>query len=276
MRRRVRAAFPVTLVVVMLGGLLPGSVAGHEPAGLDRFLYALAQAESGGRYDARNPTSGAYGKYQIMPSSWRDWAARYLGNANAPQTAANQETVARAKVIDLYHWLGKWPLVAYWWLTGTRKSPDVWSAFATRYVTKIMAVYAQAVEVVAQAPRSRASTLQETSGRIAYNGRWAGAKHGGYSGGAVRYSGRAGATATVTFSGTRITWYGPVGPTRGRAQISIDGTAVRTINLSAPSFTARRALFTKRWASAGSHTMTIEVLASRNRIVAIDSFSVWP
>ena len=50
-----------------------------------------AHVESHGDYTARNASSGAYGKYQIMPSSWRAWALRYLGNANAKQTPANQE-----------------------------------------------------------------------------------------------------------------------------------------------------------------------------------------
>lgn len=33
------------------------------------YLGTLAQGESGGKYDARNP-SGAYGKYQFMPATW--------------------------------------------------------------------------------------------------------------------------------------------------------------------------------------------------------------
>ena len=37
-------------------------------------MYAMGQVESGGNYYARNPTSGAYGKYQIMPSNWPAWA----------------------------------------------------------------------------------------------------------------------------------------------------------------------------------------------------------
>ena len=50
----------------------------------NRFLYALGQVESGGSYTARNPTSGAYGKYQILPSNWPAWAKLYLGSSTAP------------------------------------------------------------------------------------------------------------------------------------------------------------------------------------------------
>ena len=45
-----------------------------------------------------NSTSGAIGKYQIMPTNWRAWSLKYLGNANAAPTPANQETVAKAAV----------------------------------------------------------------------------------------------------------------------------------------------------------------------------------
>ena len=56
-----------------------------------------AASESGGDYAARNRLSGAYGKYQIMPSSWRAWADRYLGDPNAIPTPANQELVAEGQ-----------------------------------------------------------------------------------------------------------------------------------------------------------------------------------
>jgi Transglycosylase-like domain len=47
--------------------------------------------ESGGSYNAYNPSSGAGGKYQIMPSTWRAY-----GGTGSPQTAspAEQDRVA--------------------------------------------------------------------------------------------------------------------------------------------------------------------------------------
>ena len=61
-------------------------------------------------------------------------------------------------------------------------------------------------------PSSSFRHVGETSGSIAYHGSWHSARHGGYAGGAVRYATKAGATATITFTGKRIAWYGPVGP----------------------------------------------------------------
>ena len=71
------------------------------PPGLERFLYAFGQVESGGSYTARNSRSGAYGKYQIMPCNWAVWASIYIGSSTAPQTPANQEIVAHRKVTAL-------------------------------------------------------------------------------------------------------------------------------------------------------------------------------
>ena len=80
----------------------------HRPAS-SASSTRLGEVESGGSYTARNPISGAYGKYQIMPASWAAWARTYLGSSTAPQTPTNQEIVAHRKVTALYTWLDSWP-----------------------------------------------------------------------------------------------------------------------------------------------------------------------
>jgi len=110
-----------------------------------RFMWAMAGQESGWDYYARNASSGAFGKYQIMPFNWPVWAAQYLGDARADQTPWNQEAVAYGKIHDLYRWLGSWKRVAYWWLTGrTDRDEKRWSAYARGYVTNIMQLRARA------------------------------------------------------------------------------------------------------------------------------------
>ena len=104
-----------------------------------RFMWAMAGQESNWDYYARNSSSGAFGKYQIMPFNWPNWAAEYLGDPRADQTPYNQEIVAYRKQRDLYRWLGSWKRVAYWWLTGrTDKNEKRWSAYARGYVRNIM------------------------------------------------------------------------------------------------------------------------------------------
>jgi len=268
--RRRAALVAVVATIVLVGVVAPTGSSAHAP-GIDRFLYALGQVESGGNYYARNPVSGAYGKYQIMPSNWGPWAKRYIGSSSAPQSPRNQEIVARGKVHDLRHWLGTWRRVAYWWLTGSSRTTG-WSTFASNYVARVMRLYRDG-------PRpdlSDARRYSENSARIEYAGRWRTAEHPGYRGDAVRYARRAGQTATFTFEGSRVSWYGPIGPTRGKARVYLDGRYVRTVDLHASGFRARNRLFTKTWKSAGAHELTIKVVGTSGRpVVAIDEFAVW-
>jgi hypothetical protein len=104
-----------------------------------RFMWAMAGQESGWDYYARNASSGAFGKYQIMPFNWPVWAELYLGDARADQSPWNQEQVAYAKIRELYGWLGTWKRVAYWWLTGDTEAEERrWSGYAKGYVRNIM------------------------------------------------------------------------------------------------------------------------------------------
>jgi hypothetical protein len=266
-----RAALPFALAGALAISLFPASTAAHAIPGFDRFMAAVGRVESGGRYDARNPDSGAYGKYQILPSNWPSWAARYLGNASAPQTPANQEKVARGKIHDLHHWLGSYRQVAYWWLTGRDgRTVSSWSSTAMTYVNKVMAYYyARATSAVDR------KLFNDGSSMVRYSGRWDMAGHGGYVGGKAHYSTQRGATASLTFTGRAVAWYGPTGPTRGKARVSIDGQAVATIDLRSRRFDAREVLFSRRFASAGKHTITITVLGTAGRpYVAIDAFVV--
>jgi hypothetical protein len=252
--------------------MFPAATAAHAIPGFDRFMAALGQVESGGRYDARNADSGAYGKYQILPSNWPAWAERYLGNADAPQTAANQEKVARGKVHDLWHWLGSYRQVAYWWLTGRDgRTVSSWSSAAMTYVNKVMAYY-YGTRTTAVTDRH---VFNDTASAVKYAGRWDLAGHSGYIGGRAHYSTDRGATASLTFTGRAVAWYGPTGPTRGKARVSIDGRAVATVDLRTSSFDARAILYSRRFATAGKHTITITVLGTAGRpYVAVDAFVV--
>ena len=276
---RLKAVLVATLATIVLVGVNgPAPTLASDPPGLARFLAAVAKVESGGSYDARNVRSGAYGRYQIIPSSWRAWATRYLGSPYARQTPANQEIVAAAKFRAFYKSLGSWQRVAYAWLTGSRRTSG-WSYNATRYVNRVMRYYDRAiVPTVAVAVVAAVDPLQryqETSAKMAYSGRWQSASYRGYAGGAARYATAAGSSATFTFSGTQLVWYGPVGPTRGQARIRLDGAYVRTVSLYASSFTARTAIFSMRWATAGPHTLVIEVVGTAGHpYVAIDELAV--
>lgn len=66
------------------------------------FLACVKQRESGGNYSAVNPSSGAGGAYQFMPSTWRA-----LGGSGLPQHASPAQQDAMAA--KLYATAGRSP-----------------------------------------------------------------------------------------------------------------------------------------------------------------------
>lgn len=266
--RRPAVAVATLASALLIGVVGPAPILAADPPGLERFMTAVARVESGGNHQARNATSGAFGRYQILPTNWRAWARRYLGDANARPTPANQDKVAKAKMRSLYNWLGSWRRVSYWWLTGSSRT-TAWSRAATNYVTRVMALFGGPDR--GEVARTKVNHYSERSATIHWSGDWRQARHSGYSGGAVRYATADGSTASIAFTGTRIAWYGPVGPTRGKARILIDGKAVKVVNLNRSSFQASTILYSASWKTGGRHTFEIEVIETPgHRLVAID------
>jgi hypothetical protein len=271
-RRPVAAALVLVLGAVVAWAAQPARSSGHDIPGFARFMDALGYVESGGRYDAYNPTSGAYGKYQIIPSSWAAWAEEVLGDADAPMTPSNQETVARYKVHQAWHrYWESWRVVAYWWLTGRATLDEsAWSSYARTYVNKVMSAYAAGTT-----SSTSVSRYQETYRYIGWSGSWATASHTAYAGDRVRWSGQAGASLTFRFRGFSVAWMGPKGPTRGQAKVYVDGVYVRTIDSYASSFRAVNTLFSRRWTEYGYHTLRIVVVGTNGRAnVSVDEFRV--
>jgi len=273
--RPIAAALGLAVVIATAGSAGAPAARAHDGIGLERFMYALGQVESGGSYTARNSSTGAYGKYQIIPSSWRAWALEVLGNAYAPMTPENQDKVAAYKLHQIYHKVGSWPPVAYWWLTGRiNTSRSTWSSFARSYVDKIMAIYNGTSSVAATSAYQNVY-YQETYGYIKWVGGWHNSTRSSYAGGAARYSDLAGSLVQLQFVGRAITWYGLKGTGAGRAKVYLDGAYVRTVDAWSSTFQASTPLFSKSWTGPGTHTLTIRVEGTPGRpSVVIDQFRV--
>jgi len=145
----VRSIAVAAALLALCGSLALGPLTvdagGEKRVDLTAFLAGLACTESGGRFDALNRRSSAYGKYQVMPRNWLAWSARYMGNRWARPTPRNQEFVARERIVDLYEKHGSWRGVAYWWLTGDGESDQsLWTGHALAYVNKVMGVAVRA------------------------------------------------------------------------------------------------------------------------------------
>jgi hypothetical protein len=283
---RIRAATSALIAAVLLVGLVgPASTNAVDPPNIDRFMAALGAVESNGRYDAVNSSSGALGKYQIMPTNWRAWSQKYLGNADAPPTPDNQEAVTRAKLTALYGWLGDWGSVAHWWLTGDgATNPNQWSDSSYRYVNKILGLMGSALmparsttpaSAPAVKPAVAGQIFDESNLAIDFSGGWGQAEFARYNGGVVRYAIVGGATAWFTFSGTSIAWIGPKGPTRGQANVYIDEQLVATVDVYASRYNPRAEIFSTTFARKGTHMITIEVVGTPGReTIALDEFVV--
>jgi hypothetical protein len=95
----------------------------------------------------------------------------------------------------------------------------------------------------------------------------------------VTYTDTAGATASLKFQGSELTYVFTKAPNRGIAAVSVDGVDVGTIDLYAPEveWQARQKVCCK---AAGKHEVTIRVTGTANahsegRFVDVDSLQVW-
>jgi hypothetical protein len=120
---------------------------------------------------------------------------------------------------------------------------------------------------------ARLARSEEDAAGIRYDGRWSQAQSAGYTGRGVRWSSTRGSTVTVDFTGSGIAWLGPIGPTRGRATMTLDGKDVGGADLRTSTFHARWVIFTADAGGSGTHTLQIRV-ADGSGPVAVDSFVV--
>src|SRR6185312_14834991 len=98
---------------------------------------------------------------------------------------------------------------------------------------------------------------QNSSAAIAYRGGWSPLRGRAAYGGTVRRTSRAGATATLRFTGREIAWVAAKSPASGSARVLIDGKSVAIAHLRAATSVQRQVVFTRTWATAGTHTIRI-------------------
>jgi len=100
-----------------------------------------------------------------------------------------------------------------------------------------------------------------------------------WSGGTAALSNAALSRATLTFSGTGVSWLGLRGPQAGVAKVYLDGTYQVDVDCYASTETVRAVLFTRSGLAAGAHTLAIEATGTRNTAatdayIAVDAFDV--
>jgi hypothetical protein len=116
----------------------------------------------------------------------------------------------------------------------------------------------------------QATAVSDSSAAIHWSTGWSYASYASYLGRRVHSTSSSGATATITFRGSAFAWAGPVGPTRGKARIYIDGHYLATVDMYRSRFAARDLVIARNLGD-GTHTLKIQALGASGRpTVAID------
>jgi hypothetical protein len=120
----------------------------------------------------------------------------------------------------------------------------------------------------ATGPAFTISLHEESSAMIGYSGAWASGALSGSYGGSVRWADIKTSHATITFTGTSVTWVSTRGPNRGKAEVWLDGVKQQTVDLyvSGGQTTPRRVVFTASGLNPNvSHTLQIKVLGAKHQ-----------
>jgi hypothetical protein len=129
---------------------------------------------------------------------------------------------------------------------------------------------------------TRGTRHQDTDPAIAYGSGWIqDNRDKAYSEGATAESDTVGAQATITFTGTGISWIGARGPQCGIARVFLDGSVVAdSIDTYSQTEGPQHTDFSTSGLAAGTHTLTIQVIGqnplSTNAWILIDAFDVIP
>jgi Big-like domain-containing protein len=130
-------------------------------------------------------------------------------------------------------------------------------------------------------PSVTVSRLQETDPDVSYSlANWlTGDTSRSWSAGIAALSSTPGAQATLTFTGTGISWIGARGPQTGIARVTLDGVVLPLVDTYAPAEQIQAEVFAQNGLADTTHTLTIEVTGQQNAastspLIVVDAFEV--
>jgi hypothetical protein len=104
--------------------------------------------------------------------------------------------------------------------------------------------------------------IEQDDPAIAYSGNWYSNGSSAHSGSLAALTNTRGARATLTFTGTGVTWLGVMDGWSGLANVYLDGKMQVVDTYGTGGY--QQALFTARGLSSGPHTLSIEVTHERD------------
>lgn len=114
--------------------------------------------------------------------------------------------------------------------------------------------------------------VEQDDPSITYSGNWYSNESAAHSLGVAALTNAPGARATISFSGTGITWVGVMDGWAGLATVHLDG-AMTVVNTYGEAGAYQHAIYTARGLSSGPHTLSIEVTHERGE--RTDGSWVW-
>jgi murein DD-endopeptidase MepM/ murein hydrolase activator NlpD len=140
-----------------------------------------------------------------------------------------------------------------------------------------------AIEVVgtltggsAPPPGPTTTRYEQTDTRLAWAGAWATFSKTGPSAGSYGRANTNGASVTVKFTGTYLSWIATVGTTLGKARVSLDGGTAQSIDLARSTVAYQQSVWNTGVLSAGTHTVKIswDTGNAAGKYISIDAFDV--
>lgn len=117
----------------------------------------------------------------------------------------------------------------------------------------------------ATGPQVTLSARQEGNASIRYSGSWSTVSDTTAWGGVLKRSSKAGAKASLTFTGRSVAWVARTGPDRGKAVVYVNGAKVATVDLYASTAGTQRVVWVGSWTTSVSRKVTIKVLGTSGR-----------
>jgi subtilisin family serine protease len=133
--------------------------------------------------------------------------------------------------------------------------------------------------VVTPPQNTTTKTVEENDPQVTYSGTWTTSNSSSHSGGSARYNNTAGAYAQFTFNGTGIKVLAYTANNRGLADIYIDGTLSKTVDLYSSAITYQVPIFEVNNLSSGEHTIKIvnkgqKSSVSSGTIISLDALVI--
>lgn len=127
---------------------------------------------------------------------------------------------------------------------------------------------------------SGTTRIEQDSPAVSYTGTWYTASDPTVSGGTAAESNQAGATATLTFNSTQVSWIGyRCSCAAGIADVSVDGGGPTEVDTYSAVTQPQAVVYTNPTLPAGTHTLSITVTgeydpAGNTAYVVVDAFDV--